>query len=73
MVKAICNTCGSETENQEAIERVIRHPICPCCCSIGSIYLKRENLTEEDKVFLRRMSEITEGYNKKILKLRKDV
>lgn len=58
MVKAICNTCGSETENHKAIEAVIRHPICPCCCSIGSIYLKKENLTDEECKFLLKMYNI---------------
>jgi hypothetical protein len=58
MIKAICDTCESETENREAIEMAIRYPVCPCCCRIGTIYLKKENLTNEECEFLLKMYNI---------------
>lgn len=56
-MKIACDTCGIALTDREMVEQAIRIPICPCCCSIGSLFV-----AEKDDEFLKLFNQITKGY-----------
>ena len=57
IMKIVCDICGIALTDRETVEQAIRIPICPCCCSIGSLFA-----AEKDDEFLELFNQITKGY-----------